>query len=317
MIFGVKALIIGDFVLKEPIFTYTKGFKISIFQEDGNYKISIIKPIPENSPLQIHYRISEGYKGPVAPEESAYEEYIRLLQDIEALGGFHYGIIKIFYRETLELCWYMGQDLFQELCELCSLRKQYNPPKKHILSQSNLSSIVFLNKQIPNAKVPYTYFREANGFLQNQEYRLSYLHFFMLLEYCFSSHTKEKEVINDFIGSIGLNLALLSTLKTAQESNKELFDWIKDAVTKKYQSYSIKTIYKLLFSYRGQLAHGSKRSSPFLFDEKDLRPITLFISHICFTVCGNMQVYCMSGEDYNKRRMKERIDAFKIELNIS
>lgn len=53
----------------------------------------------------------------------------------------------------------------------------------------------------------------------------------MLLEFCFSCHTKEKEVINDFLGSIGLNLALLSTLKTTQESYKELFEWIKDAVT--------------------------------------------------------------------------------------
>lgn len=248
MIFGVKALIIGDFVLKEPIFTYTQGFKVSVYHKDGSYKISVIKPIPENSPLQIHYRISENYRGPVAPEESAYEEYIKLLQDIEALGGFHYGIVKIFYRETLELCWYTGQDLFHELSEVCSLKKQYNPPKKHILSQSNLSSIVFLNKHIPNAKVPYTYFREANGFLQNQEYRLSYLHFFMLLEFCFSSHTKEKEVITDFLGSIGLNLALLSTLKTTQESYKELYEWIKDAVTQKYQSYRIRTIYNLNFS---------------------------------------------------------------------
>lgn len=317
MIFGVKALISGDFILKEPIYTYTKGFKVSIYFEDGNYKISLIKPIPENSPLQIRYQINENYKVPVAPEESAYEEYIKLLQDIEALGGFHYGIIKIFYRETLELCWYKGQDLFQELHEVCSLKKQYNSPKKHILSQSNLSSIVLLNKQIPNAKVPYTYFREANGFLQNQEYRLSYLHFFMLLEFCFSTHTKEKEVIRDFSGSIGLNLAILSTLKTMQESYKELFEWIKDAVTKKYQSYSLRTLYKLLFYYRGLLAHGSKRSSPFLLDEKELRPITLFISLICFMVCGNMQVYCMSSEEDNKKRIQERIDSLKNELNIS
>lgn len=177
MFFGVKALIIGDFALKEPIFTHSNGFKIFIFFEDGGYKISVIKPIPEKSPLQIHYKISGEFTGSTAPDEKAYADYIRLLQDIEALGGLNYGITKIFYRETLELSWYSGKEVFQDLKVICSLKKQYNAPKKKILSQSNLSSIVFLNKQIPNAKVPYTYYREANGFLQNQEYRLAYLPF--------------------------------------------------------------------------------------------------------------------------------------------
>lgn len=317
MYFGVKALIIGDFALNEPIFTHTNGFKVSIFIEDGKYKISVVKLIPPKSPLQIHYKISGDYSGPITPDESAYADYIRLLQDIEALGGFHYGITKIFYRETLELCWYSGKELFQDLNVICSLEKHYNPPKKKLLSQSNLSSILFLNKQIPYAKVPYTYYREANGFLQNQEYRLAYLHFFMLLEFCFTTHTKEKEVISDFCGSADLNLALLSSLQSIKDYSKEIYDWIEEAVTKQYQSFCLRTLYKFLFSYRGKLAHGTKRSSSFLFNEDDLRSVTIFIGHICLTVCGNMQVYCMSSEDYNNTRKLERIEKYKSELNIT
>lgn len=317
MYFGIKAIIIGDFVLKDPIFTHSNGFKIFIYFEDGNYKISVIKSIPENSPLQLHYKISEEFKGPIVPDEKAYVDYIRLLQDIEALGGLNYGITKIFYRETLELSWYSGKEVFQDLKVICSLKKHYNIPKKKILLQSNLSSIVFLNKQIPNAKIPYTYYREANGFLQNQEYRLAYLHFFMLLEFCFTLHTKEKDVITDFLGSVDLNLALLSTLHSTKEHTKEIYDWIKDAVTKQFQAFDLRTIYKSLFSYRGKLAHGSKRSSSFLFNEEDLRSITIFIGHICFTVCGNMQVYCMSSDEYNRRRKFERIEKYKTDLNLS
>ena len=317
MYFGVKALIIGDFVLNEPIFTHTNGFKIFIFLEDGGYKISVIKLIPEKSPLQLHYKISGEYKGPIAPDEKAYADYIKLLQDIESLGGLNYGISKIFYRETLELCWYSGKDVFQDLKIICSLKKQYNPPQKRILSQSNLSSILFLNKQIPDAKVPYTYYREANGFLQNQEYRLAYLHFFMLLEFCYTTHTKEKEVVSDFCGSIDLNLALLSSLQSVKDHSKDIYDWIVESVTKQFQSYSIRTLYRFLFSYRGKLAHGSKKSSPFLFKEDDLRNITIFIGHVCLIACGNMQVYCMSSKDYNNARKLERIENYKKKLSIS
>lgn len=227
MFFGIKALIVGDFILKEPICTYAKGYKVSIFIEDGKYKISVIKLIPNDSPLQIHYKVSGEFTGPIAPDESTYEDYIKLLQDIEALGGLNYGITKIFYRETLELCWYTGTDIFQNLNLICSLQRKYTPSKKKVLSQSNLSSILLLKKLVPEAKVPYTYYREANVFLQNQEYRLAYVHFFMLLEFCFTTHTKEKEVISDFIGSAELNLALLDTLKTTKDCFAEVYENVK------------------------------------------------------------------------------------------
>lgn len=39
--FGLKAEIEGNFVLKEPITTHSKGFQISIFSEGEVYKISL------------------------------------------------------------------------------------------------------------------------------------------------------------------------------------------------------------------------------------------------------------------------------------
>lgn len=43
--FGLKAVVKGDFILKEPIKAYNNGFEISLFIEDDVYKISIIKKI--------------------------------------------------------------------------------------------------------------------------------------------------------------------------------------------------------------------------------------------------------------------------------
>ncbi len=36
--FGIKAIVIGDFVLSEPIKSYHKGFEVSLFIDKGSYK---------------------------------------------------------------------------------------------------------------------------------------------------------------------------------------------------------------------------------------------------------------------------------------
>lgn len=92
--FGLKASIKGSFSLASPIKTFSNGFQISVFLENGIYKISIIKRVPSDSPLLLRYKISDREAIPIVPEESAYGEYIENLQRVEAIGGFHYGIEK-------------------------------------------------------------------------------------------------------------------------------------------------------------------------------------------------------------------------------
>lgn len=317
--FGVKAVITGDFVLTEPIKTYSDGYQVSIFMEDGAYKISLIKAVPIDSPLQIKLNNNSSDSIVLELDDAAYKDYIKQLQQIESLGGFHYGITKILYKETLELIWYTGKELFQELSIIYSMKKEYQLPQKKILSQKNLSSILFLKKQIPNALIPYNYFREANGYLKNEQYRQAYLHFYMLLEFCFSpgGNTTKKIQVENFEDSIELSLALLNTLEICKENNNRLFDWIRaEVLTNKKKDFSLGNILNMLFDYRGILAHGIERSAKYVFDDRSLRQITLFISMICYLVCGNMQVYCMSSKEYIAKRLNERISELKDKLGL-
>ncbi|MEY8685726.1 hypothetical protein AB9N12_06140 [Bacteroides sp. AN502(2024)] len=246
--FGVKAVILGDFVLQCPICSYSDGYQVSIFIEDGTYKISLIKLLPNGSPLQIRYKNDSSY--PIAPDESVYRDYIKQLQQIEALGGFHYGITKILYRETVELTWYTGKDIFQDLNIVYSMKKQYKSPKKKLLSQSNLSSILLLERLIPDALIPYNYFREANEYLHNEQYRQAYLHFYMLLEFCFSNgRTRQKDQIEEFEKSIRLRFALLDTLNTFNKQYNEAYNWIQSKIIDEYRAFSLTSILKLLFAY--------------------------------------------------------------------
>ena len=316
--FGVKAIIIGDFILTNPIKTYFDGYQVSIFKENEIYKILLIKIISADSPLQL--KLDNGSANSVIFDfdNPIFIDYIKQLQQIEALGGFHYGITKILYRETLELIWYSGKDVFQDLSIIFSMKKEYKSPKKKILSQNNLSSFPLLKKLIPNALIPYNYFREANGYLKDEQYRQAYLHFYMLLEYCFANgKTRRNGQIEEFEKSIELRLALLNTLEICKENNNRLFNWIRaEVLTNKKKDFSLENILNMLFDYRGILAHGIERSAKYVFDDRNLRQITIFISLICYLVCGNMQVYCMFSKEDIEKRLTERISELQDKLEL-
>lgn len=315
--FGLKATIKGSFSLASPIKTFSNGFQISVFIENGIYKITIIKRVPSDSPLLLRYKISDGKVIPIVPEESAYGEYIENLQRVEAIGGFHYGIEKILYRDTLELQWYWGDDIFENLEVCLSFKKEYKRQQGKVLSESNLSSIVLLNKLIPDAIVPYNYFREANGFLNDEDYRLAYLHFFMMLEYCFSNGKyHEREQIKEYEKNDDLSLAVLLAVKLIRENSDTALEGLLLEITNRYKVVSLNSIYKYLFFYRGMLAHGSKISAQYIYNNGPLKRVTLFISEICFLICGNMQVYSMSSDKSKKERIRQRISQLKVELDI-
>lgn len=316
--FGVKAVIKGCFVLKEPIKAYNNGFEISLFIEGDCYKISIVKKLSNESPLSLRYNESSGGADIQIPDESYYRDYIQQLQSIESIGGYHYNISKIYYKETLELMWFSGEEMFKNLEVIFSVRRRYKPHQRKYLSQSNLSSILLLNRIIPDASIPYNYFREANNYLQNREYRLAYLHFYMIIEYCFANGKfEQKAQISEYLKSIELCFAVLNSIETLKNVTPLQYSWLETEVKNIYTSFTLKNVFKFIYQQRGVLAHGSLRSARYVFNEDNLHNITVFISQICLLVCGNMQVYCMSSTDSKKKRLSERFEILKTKLGIS
>ncbi len=328
--FGVTANILGDFILRKPICTHYNGFQVTIFFEDGFYKISLIKRVSTDNSLKIKYHGDLTKLKPVAPQESDYVEYIDLLKHFEALGGFNYGIKKIDYREKLELSWYIGKEIFQDLKCILSFSQKYKLPKKKVLSESNLSSIFLIKKYIPEALIPYNFYREASEYMNQEEYRQAYLHYYMILEYCFADgKTGQNEQIKAFLGNPNYILALLQTIKLFKsDSNKDLFemfytevielDKIKNQNRINYvPNFSLQTITRLLYDYRGRLAHGLGRAIPYIFNQKSLHIVALFIGSISLLVCGNMQVYASVFTRKKQEYVNKYIDDLKLSLNLS
>ena len=254
----------------------------------------------------------------IVPDESNYRDYIQQLQSIESIGGYHYNVSKIYYKETLELMWLSGEEMFKNLELVFSVRKRYKPHQKKILSQSNLSSILLLNRIIPDASIPYNYFREANNYLHNREYRLAYLHYYMIIEYCYANGKFEQNAqISEYLQSIELCFAVLDSLATIKNEIPLQYSWLEREVKNKYSLFTLKNILKYIYQQRGILAHGSLRSAKYVFNDDELHNITIFISQICMLICGNMQVYCMSSEESKKKRLSERLEILKTKLGIN
>lgn len=326
--FGIKAHIIGDFVLTKPISTHYSGFQVSIFIEDDFYKISLIKQVSKDNSLKIKYKGKIDNLTPVAPEEADYAEYIDLLKHFEALGGFNYGIKKILYRETLELIWYIGDEIFQNLKPILSFENIIPQPKKKILSASNLSSIFLLHKIIPNGIIPYNFYREASEYQNNEEYRQAYLHYYMILEYCFANgKSGQNEQIKSFLNNTDYLLALLQTIKHFKEHDNDnyniLYNDVLELDKQKNQNkkdfvpnFTIQTITRLLYDYRGRLAHGLGRVIPYIFNERKLCTITLFLGSVYQSVCGNMQVYSSALTSKKEEDVSKHILELKDKLKI-
>jgi len=312
--FGLKAEIEGYFFLKEPIVTHSKGFQISIFSEGEVYKISLIKNIENNDALKYKYDKKSNLL--TIPDDKDMIEYIQLFQNIESIGGYNYGIKKIRYQDALEFVWYEGNQFFQNLEPILSAKRKFTAPRKKILSQNNLSSVLLLERVMPDAKVPYNFYREASNFYDKHEYRLAYLHYYMILEYCFIKGNNFSEVtqISQYENNIDVVFAILDTLKMYRDRDIAQFNWLTKIVKDRFGSFSLKNILKFLFRYRGEIAHGTKKAGQYLTDERELTNITSFIHLIALTICGNMQVYCEAFTKCKNARLSQRIEDLKKDL---
>lgn len=327
MKFQIKTIVEGDFFLKEPITSRYGKYTIAVFIEDGRYKLSVTRDLVLKDPLSLRYRITGENSGPIPPCEDDYADIIDILHHIEAFGGLNYGITKIYYNEHLEFIW-LSQDNTGIYTPIVVLNRTLPKHKPKCLSQKNISSILELKRLIPDAKIAYNYFRIANRFMQAMDYIPAYTNFYKVLEYSFAEGTfTQNEHINHFKKSDKLIFAILSTLDVIRQPQFEkTYNWLLNEWHEKYERdsrYNGKFKYldelvviNILVKSRGLLSHASYRTERYQFDSHSLHPLVHLISSICFMVCCNMQVYCMSNPKWVTERLHERIAKLRAKLGI-
>ena len=314
IIFTAKTVIDGNFVLKEPVQILYCLYKIKMYIENGTYMLSVSKKISiEHSDLVQLSRNGEKASFTMNIDKYLDSRMLDIFRNIEVYGGFQHGVMKVYYNEYLDLLWIdkaKNEVLF-------SMRKSLSKQRKVLITSDNFSRLMLDKTFIPEAKVPYNFFREANSYLDKLDYISAYIHFYMILEYCFAEGKFSAEQKKNFRKSDMLKYAVLSTINMIKEQNYNLYLKIQQICTDKHKELNFDSLIDIIYCYRGELSHATKRA---VYEENQelVKPITLFISFVCFSVCGNMKVYCKKfvPEETRKHRVNEHIKRLELQLGL-
>lgn len=114
-----------------------------------------------------------------------------------------------------------------------------------------------------------------------------------------------------------LKYAVLSTISMMKERNYDLYLEIKQECTDKHKKLNFDSLIDIMYHYRGDLSHAIKRAV-YEENQESVKPITIFISSVCFSVCGNMKVYCRKfvSDETRKHRVNEHIKRLELLLGL-
>lgn len=314
----ICAEIEGSFILKDKVETRLYPYEFSLFLKEGKKFISVTKPVKDYIDYAPKVYNKDGGLYIEATKPDIYNDMEEWLNYIEAMGAFNFGVSKI-KTEELEVTWICETEEEKGSIPIISLKRgklDRETPKN--ISSKTLSNIVVYRKMLPNAHIPFSYYRQAQSFFDKSNYYFAFINYFMMLEFCFAEGKFHKKgLIDNFEKSNLLKLCVLSILlmlKTSDDAGN--YVWLLSECTSRQKEVNYEGIIYILVEYRGLLSHASERSRFYLFDDLKLRPLAFITSMICFVLCGYMQLFgCSSKEDADKM-MGERIDKLRRELNI-
>jgi hypothetical protein len=186
--FVARTAIEGNIALEGPIHLKYCLLDVAVYKENDMYILSVSKVIRiEKSDL---LEISRNKEKRLSLNVDKYldNKMIEVFRNVETFGGFMHGITKVYYEEYLELLWVDTETnniLFK-------MHKSLKEHKKVVLTEKALSNILNDSYFIPNATIPYNFYREAQGYLNRINYVSAYIDFYMILEYCFADGQYKK-----------------------------------------------------------------------------------------------------------------------------
>ena len=314
----IRAEIEGYFLLKDSVLAKLYPYEFRIFEDNGKQYISITKPIVDYKNVAPKIYIKDGIPNIEATKVEAYKDLEEWLYYIEAMGAFNFEVKKI-HIDELEVNWIYETEEEKGSIPITSLKRNRAPKtSKKYVSNSNLSNLVIFRKMLPEAHIPFSYYRQARNFFIDNDYYFAFINYFMMLEFMFADGQFHRDrVIQNFKNSKLLELCVLSALQMLENEDKKgsNYSWILQECKKKQKELDFDGIVYILIEYRGLLSHASNRSKPFLLDVEQLRPLAFFISLICFILCGYIQVYCCSSDDDKNKMIKQRIEELKRKVD--
>lgn len=241
------------------------------------------------------------------PDKSIYEDMIEWIKWIEAFGSFNLGVKKILYEEA-EITWIPESKEEEKLLAITSYRVTKAKQRNHTIDVSNFQDTLFYCKKLSENYVPYTYYRLGASFFDEGEYYLSYINYFMMLEYLFANgETRQDPMRREFEKSNILILSVLKAIKTFPKEDSNI-EWLQNECKNRQKKYTVDGVIYVLIKLRGTIAHGiNNRSGKYRNDQQLLRPICFVLGMICHYVCGFLQILSTVQDEQKDNYLKMRI----------
>ena len=309
----IKAEIEGNFLLSKTVSVKLYPYDFAIFVDKGKRYICITKPIANYKDVAPKFYLKDGVPNLETTKPEAYKDMKQWLYYIEVMGAFNFEVKKI-HIDELEVKWIYETEEEKGSIPITSLGRNRvrETPVKNI-SNSNLSNLVVFRKRLPDAYIPFDYYRQARNFFNENDYYFAYINYFMMLEFLFANgHSRKAAMIHDFMNSDLLQLCILKALQILKTNNPNKknkdYLWLVQECQNRKKNLDFKGIVYVLVEFRGLLSHASIRSKKYLLDPEQLRSIALFISLICFILCGYIQIFCCLKEEDKRNRIKQEIN---------
>lgn len=313
---ALKAEVIADMVVNEPVVAKLYPYDFEIYKENAKLWLKVTKPVKDYEEYLPQVTVKNGRNYINFGSDDIFKDLFDWLQYIEAMGSFNI--------QVEQVCW--NNPTFYWIAETEEerlktpvtqyTRSRTNGKRPKLLKSDNLSNIVIYRKQLKDINIPFTYYKEGQKFFNHFNYYFAYINFFMMLEFCFAGGKfKTAEVIKQFGESRLLRMCILEFLTMNMvHSNDSLTEALKNECKKRNKGFDADGLIYLFVVLRGELSHASTKSESRYRDDKILLPFVAAISTICYLVCGHLQIYGFTSDSGKNELIEQNIKKYSAML---
>ena len=223
----ITAEVKGDIILKEKISTQFFIYTFNVFNKNESLFISVEKSVSNylNDIPKTSFDESNNFAISI-PDATICADMVEWLKRIEAFGSFNLAIKRVLYEEA-EITWIPETMDEEKILSIKSYKVTKGRQDCTYLRPSDFQDTLFYSKRIEENYIPFSYFRLGSSFFNEEEYYLSYINYFMMVEYLYGNGiTDTKKLRIEFGKSDVLVLSILMAINTFPINPNRSLDFI-------------------------------------------------------------------------------------------
>jgi hypothetical protein len=233
------------------------------------------------------------------PPHAFQTELVGVLQYLESLGAFWFGVTRIHWEEAEER-WIPETDAEERELNVYAHSSKLNyPPRRALLDPLHMARLLANREAFLEMVVPLSFYREGMNDFRTHRYVNAFINFYFFIEGLFSEgKTKNRQVVEAFLRSDTLKGATGAAIKRMNRPENSAHRVSLDEFLREEGCEdSIEGVLKLLVQVRGNLHHFSVASTKrkgHPLNQADFRSMAYIVLTIATAVGAKLLVNSMS-----------------------